>query len=130
MTVEEQLAKFVEDGCALSVSEVPALLFPAVAEISEEAGGLFFVTQFANDQHDTHLVSFDEIRLPHDLGIELRRGNRLVAYVAPYAEWPELNVDDARAERAHWLKFLEAGENRELFDRFVETAKSIGAEAP
>lgn len=125
MNKTELLQKFVDDGCALQWggSAPAALLFPAVAEVHGKK--LFFIEEFAEDQHHAHCESFDSWKKVHDLGIGFYRNDELYIYVAPLAEWPELDVGLMRASHVAWQKSLEDPTALENWNRFYEGEKEL-----
>jgi hypothetical protein len=125
MTDVELLARMAKEGCVVGVTEAGSLRFlPAVIEIVGKK--LFWVNQFASDQHDSHAVDFDRTTRNGEVGLAfLTSKGSLVAYVAPYAEWPDINTDDAKEELARWNEYLNDRSNRATFDQFVDSERSL-----
>ncbi len=77
---------------------------------------------FPNDGHDVHTLAFDDIQ-DNGQSILLLDKGKAVAGIAPYLDWPELNVGEYLARRGQWLHLLGGtGSFAERFETFFEEA--------
>lgn len=112
--LNETAQKFLRSGCLIGAQR--ARNHPAWIEISD--GRLRWINCFPADQHHTHELEFNRI-VDNGAGLGFYQGDRLLAYLAKYSQWPEEPIDDYREEKARWEIHLQEEENRKAFDEFV-----------
>lgn len=118
MTPKELLEILVEHGCLVNG---PGGM-NTVAAARMDGGRFSWTIMFPVDQHHVHSLPYDEVRNHHDRDLGFYRGDRLVAYVAPYEEWPELDIGEFLDIRGRWNAEQAVLENRERFERFFVSA--------
>ncbi len=115
------LDTLAREGCAIETYMSPPC---PVAVIEISGNHLFWVTQFPEDQHHTHVMDFDRTEHVSDVGITFYEGDRVVAYVATYREFPSVALQEFVNERTRWLEYLSDPEHRELFEDFVQSERA------
>lgn len=116
------LEELAREGCAIGTYMSP----PCPVAVIEISGiHLFWVTQFPEDQHHTHVMDFDRMEHVGDVGITFYEGDRVVAYVATYREFPSVSLQDFVNERTRWLEYLSDPDNRAGFESFVRSERDI-----
>lgn len=115
------LEELARSGCAIETHMSPPC---PVAVIEAHDNHLFWVTQFPEDQHHTHVMDFDRIESVGDVGIRFDRDGQFVAYVALYQEFPSVALEAFVNERTRWLTYLDDPEVRAGFERFVRKERS------
>lgn len=116
MTPEELLAQLVDMGAVLWVPDAGHF---NVASARLTGGGLFWVTQFADDQHHAHHVK-GKATVEFNRYLAVHARGTLVAYVGRASDWPEVDQEAYADERAAWMAYLSDADNQAAFDRFVE----------
>ena len=85
------------------------LVTPAPGQNPPAVGWLYWVQAWAEDQHHTHALPYAAAEVLHDRDLSLTNGSgRIVAYVAPIAEWPFQDVQSRHEQLAAFRRALSA----------------------
>jgi hypothetical protein len=84
---------------------------------------LFWVTTFPQDEQHAHVVAFDRMKELDDVAILFYMGCQKVAYVALVGQDSVAPRERFVNERTRWLEYLSVPENRETFDKFVQSQR-------
>lgn len=113
----------VERGAAISVIQSGVVLGPwPVVYVEAKDGKLFWSNRFPQGDQDSHTIDYDRVE-GLSAGVRFYKGKDLVAYLAEFAEWPELDVGQQRLEHAEWKEFLKDETNALAFRDFIEYSK-------
>lgn len=117
---QSRLDELVEAGCFIEVIRYGALAMD-IAKATVSDGVLRFCPMYPDSGHDVHTLPFTSVK-DNGRSILLFQGDEAVAGLAPYTDWPEVNIGDYLARRGQWEATLSKGDNSEAFQTFFEEA--------
>jgi hypothetical protein len=99
-----QVLSLVSQGCMLKLVHPDLLLSVGYAEVWLPQDKMFYCELGDGETGHQHALDFDHFEARSNQVIFYNADGTICAGLAPYAEWPEVDLHAMQAQWAHWQK--------------------------